>query len=284
MTNPTLHCELKSFNALYAVSEVYSKESRSPCRHREDKRSAVSMSAFKHGWITYKHLSPSNIFPGGHSEKLLKDKSLTNHISSPLKTLKVCYKAWSLSPSPWPTRVTFICIWSHSPTLSALCPLRSLSGAHLCLFLFGRLCTCCFSAGTNFPTGSVWCSSFFSLYRRPTPLLGISVAHWCGCCHTALFLNYVFIHWIPLVDFLYCNMQVLWDWYYIDVSIILPVRTPELVPSECLMGLFIICFEVLTNKGLSIGGEIHCLESNGAEEWCAQVHRLTALRRPSIVD
>lgn len=137
MTNPTLRCELKSFNALYAVSEVHSKESWSPCRHREDKRSAVSMSAFKHGWITYKHLSPSNIFPGGHSEKLLKDKSLTNHISSPLKTLKVCYKAWSLSPSPWPTRLTFICIWSHTPTLflpsvhSALC--QVLTYAFSCL-------------------------------------------------------------------------------------------------------------------------------------------------------
>lgn len=131
MTNPTLHGELKSFNALYAVCEVHSKESWSPCRRRENKRSAVSMSTFKHGWIAYKHLSPSNTFPGGHSEKLLKDKSLTNHISSPRKTIKVCYKAWSLSPSPWPTRVTFICIWSHS--LSTQLSVRY----HPCLFLLG---------------------------------------------------------------------------------------------------------------------------------------------------
>lgn len=126
MTTPTLPCKLKSFNALYVVCEVHSKESCSPCRHRENS-SVVSMSIFKHDWIAYKHLSPLNIFPGEHAEKLLKDKSLTNHTSSPLKTLKACYKAWRLSPSLWPTRLTFICIWSHSPTLflpsvhSALC-------------------------------------------------------------------------------------------------------------------------------------------------------------------
>lgn len=217
MTISTLPCKLKSFNALYVVCEVHSKESCSPCRHRENS-SAVSMSIFKHDWIVYKHLSPSNIFPGEHAEKFLKDKSLTNHTSSPLKTLKVCYKAWSLSPSLWPTCLTFICIWSHSPTLflpsvhSALC--QVLTHAFSSLEGFAHVF---FPAGTDFPIGFTWCSSFLSrlpwepLSRRTTPLLGISGAHWHGCCHIPLFLNYVFINWIPLVDFLYRNMQVLWD-------------------------------------------------------------------------